>query len=329
MSYAMRGLSPALLGAVLSLAASPTLAGPVLDRIKSEGVVRCGGVERPGLVEIARNGEAHGLELDLCRAIASVALGEKGRLEFTRYDSEKAFEAARAGHEDVMFLTGGEMVENGLAGKVIPGPAVFVETTSVMVQADAPYRHLAELAQKPICFSLAGHAQDHLHAWFEARHLSFTPMGFQEDVEMNDGYAARFCHVLAGETTTLAATAAIAQMERHGHRFLPETLAAYPIVTATSTSDGEWAAIVAWTVETLKRADAPTSNWVRGGFESMPVEVPTLGLAKDWQKKLVGMMGTYGQIFDRNLGAASPLRLDRGLNGSLLDNGAFAPPYVD
>jgi len=326
----MRFAATLLFCASLSLQAAPAFAGPILDRIKAAGVVRCGGVARPGLVQIEPDGKAHGLELDLCRAIASVVLGSDGRLEFTNYDSEKAFAAARAGHEDVMFLTGREMVENRLAGQVIPGPAIFIETTSVMVHEDEPYKHLSELADKPICFSLSdGHAQYHLQAWFDAQKLAFQRMGFQEDVEMNDAYAVRYCHGLAGETTTLAETAHTDKLGTMPHRYLPEALAAYPILASTSVEDGQWAAIVAWSIDTLIRADAPTSDWARGGYESMPVEAPALGLQKGWQKKLVGLVGAYGELFDRNLGAGSELHLDRGANGPVLEKGGFAPPYYD
>lgn len=315
--------------ASLYFCASPAFSGPILDRIKSGGVIRCGGVARPGLVEIEADGKAHGLELDLCRAIASVVLGPEGRLEFTNYDSEKAFAAARDGHEDLMFLTGREMIENRLAGQVIPGPAIFIETTSVLVHAESPYKHLIELADKPICFSIGGHAANHLQSWFDGQNLAFQRMGFQEDVEMNDAYAVQYCAGLAGETTTLAETAHTDKLGTMEHRYLPETLAAFPILATTSVADGEWAAIVAWAIDTLIRADAPTSDWVRGGFESMPVEAPALGLQSGWQKKLVGLVGTYGQMFDRNLGAGSELKLDRGVNGPVLEKGAFAPPYFD
>ena len=258
-----------------------------------------------------------------------MVLGAEGRIEFTRYDSELAFAAARAGHDDLMFLTGREMVENGLAAQVIPGPAVFIETTSAIVQADAPYQHLQELAGKPICFALGPHAQYHLQAWFAARHLSFIPMAFQEDVEMNDAYKVRYCHALAGETTTLAETAHSPEMAKTRHRFLPETLAAYPILAASSTSDGEFAAIVAWSLATLQRADAPDSQWARGGFASLPVEAPALGLGKGWQERLVALMGSYQQLYEKNLGATAGLALPPGFNRALTDGGGFVPPHVD
>ena len=45
-------------------------AGPVVDRIKTEGVIRCGGVSRPGLAGPSAGGrEASGLYLDLCRTV--------------------------------------------------------------------------------------------------------------------------------------------------------------------------------------------------------------------------------------------------------------------
>ena len=323
----MRALVLSIL--LLSALSGAASAGPVLERVRANKLLRCGGVERPGLVEIEPGGQAHGLELDLRRALASVVLGPDGPLEFTRYDSELAFAAARAGHEDVMFLTGRELVEHSLAGQGIPGPSIFVETTAIIVQDDTPYRHLEDLADKPICYAQGPHAEYHLQDGFAARKLGFAPMGFQEDVELNDGYKVRYRHALADEATTLADTAHAPEMAGRPRRFLPETLAAFPILATTSVQDGEWAALVAWTVETLKRADAPESHWVRGGIASMPVEAAALGLEKGWQKKVVDLVGGYGQMFDRNLGAQSELKLERGLNGPVTEHGAFAPPYVE
>lgn len=309
--------------------APAAMAGTVLDRIRAQGVVRCGGVERPGLISMEADGKASGLELDLCRAIASVVLGPNGRLEFRRYDSEKAFAAVRDGADDVSFLTGREIVDNGLTGKLVAGPTVFVESTAVMVPEDSPVRHLAELADRPICFALLGRAQDHLSSWFAARRLSFVRMGFQEDGEMNDAYTVHYCKGIAGETTTLADTRASGEMAKTKHRLLPETLAAYPILATSSVKDGELAAIVAWTIDTLMRAEAPENEWTVGGVNSLRVAAPELGLAQGWQKQLVDLIGSYADLYDRNLGEKSELKLPRGLNASVADGGVIAAPYSE
>jgi general L-amino acid transport system substrate-binding protein len=314
---------------VAALAPAPAFAGPILDRIRAEGVVRCGGVERPGLIAVEGNGKAAGLELDLCRAIASVVLGPDGRLEFRRYDSEKAFAEVRAGKDDISFLTGREMIDNGLTGKMIAGPAIFVETMSVMAPSDSPVQHLEQLANHPICFALLQRAQDHLTSWFATRHLDFVRMGFQEDVEMNDAYAVKYCGGVAGEATTLADTRATGELAKSRHRFLPETLAAYPIVAATGVQDGEWAAIVAWTIDTLVQAETKDTEWALGGLNSLRVNAPELGLTPGWQRRLVDQIGTYADLYDRNLGDKSELKLPRGANAPVALGGALASPYTE
>jgi general L-amino acid transport system substrate-binding protein len=307
----------------------PAKAGEILDRIKAHGVLHCGGVERPGLVSIEADGKASGLELDLCRALASVVLGDDGRLEFQRYDSDKAFGSVRAGADDVSFLTGAEIIDHGLSGKLIPGPTVFNETTAIMVPQNSPVQHVAELAGKPICYFLGSNAQRHLAAWFDTRHLDFVHMGFQEAVEMNDGYAVEYCRGLAGEITTLAETRGSGETALTKHRMLPEYLAAFPILAATSVKDGEWAAIVAWTIHTLMRAEAPESDWAVGGVDSLRIHAAELGLAEGWQKKLIALVGSYGDLYERNLGSKSPLGLPRGLNASVSDGGVVVAPYSE
>ena len=89
---------------------------PIVDRIKSGGVIRCGGVSRPGLVGQSPDGRvAAGLYLDLCRAIGAALLGPEGRIEFHPYDSDKAFERARNGADDLFFLDGSEIIDHRLA----------------------------------------------------------------------------------------------------------------------------------------------------------------------------------------------------------------------
>jgi general L-amino acid transport system substrate-binding protein len=52
-----------------------------------------------------------------------------------------------------------------------------------------------------------------------------------------------------------------------------------------------------------------------------------LGLSKDWSYNIVKQVGNYGEIFDRNLGANSPMKLPRGRN-ALWENGGllYSPP---
>jgi len=309
---------------------SAARAGSVLDRIKAQGVVRCGGEPRPGLVGVRPDGRATGLYLDVCRAIAAAVLGSNGRLEFHQYDSSKAYDAVRNGSDDVYFLSGAEILEEGLAGKVLPGPPVFYETTAVMVADKSQVQRLADLAGKPICFSLGSNAERHLEAWFAAHRLDFNHLGYQEDVELYDTYNVQVCRALAAEITTLAEVRLDGGVNNLRSRILPEPLAIFPIVAATGTQDAEWSAIVAWVVHTLVRAEIPAVKWTASGLDSLRIPAAELHLDKDWQRRVIDAVGTYGDIYDRNLGQGSPYKLPRGVNNaSLHAGGLLIAPYLD
>lgn len=319
-----------LLAAVLLAASAPgARAGAVLDRIRAGKVIHCGGAPRPGLVDLGEDGRAAGLYLDLCRAIGAAVLGDDGRIDFRQYDSSKAFDGVRDATDDVSFLSAAEIIDEGLASKVLPGPTVFFETTNVMVTVASPVQHLADLAGKPICFSLGSSTQRHLEAWFAAHHLDFVRMGYQEDVEFYDTYGAQVCPAMASEITTLADVRLDGGVNHLTSRILPEPLAVFPIMAGTPLEDPAFSAIVAWAVHSLLRAETPPAAWASGGLDALRLEAPGLTLDKGWQTRMVASTGTYGDIFARNLGDASALKLSRGPNAPLQDGGLFLAPYAE
>jgi general L-amino acid transport system substrate-binding protein len=53
-----------------------------------------------------------------------------------------------------------------------------------------------------------------------------------------------------------------------------------------------------------------------------------LGLAPDWAVKVISQVGNYGEVYDRFIGPATLIGLERGLNAQWTDGGIlYAPPY--
>ena len=88
-------------------------------------------------------------------------------------------------------------------------------------------------------------------------------------------------------------------------------------------------AIVAWTVHVLVSAERPETHWYHGGAKALPIVAPDLGLDQGWQARVIAAVGHYGQIYDRNLGKASPLKLPRGLNANQLGGGLMLSPFLE
>src|SRR5271165_1973423 len=322
----MRRVSMAIVLA-FAFAAAPALAGPVVDRIKSGSVIRCGGVSRPGLVGQSPDGRvAGGLYLDLCRAIGAALLGPEGRIEFHPYDSDKAFERVENGADDLFFLDGSEIIDHDLACKVALGPAIYFVSTAAMVHGRAPFRRLSDLAGKSICFYQGSNVHRHLEGWAAAHRLTFVRMGYMEYGELYDAYNARICDAQVGESPDLA-DARLNEAAKPPSRILAEALAAFPIFAATPASDPQWSAIVAWAVFALERAELPATPWAASGLDSAAVAGREFGLADAWLKRVVVAAGSYADIYARNLGESSRLKLPRGPNAPVESGGLFAAPY--
>ena len=91
--------------------------------------------------------------------------------------------------------------------------------------------------------------------------------------------------------------------------------------------DDEWFAIVKWTlnalieaeelgitqarVDSLKASPDPAVQRFLGVGEDLG---KSLGLDREWAARAIKAVGNYGEIFNRNVGADSPLKLPRGLN---------------
>ncbi|MGA2192784.1 MAG: transporter substrate-binding domain-containing protein [Nitrospirota bacterium] len=304
-------------------------AGSVLERIKARGFIRCGSVERPGLAHINTRGRYSGLNVDICRAIAAAVLGSPDRIEYHAYKEPKDFDAVRSGQDDVYFLTGAEINEQKLAGKVLTGPTVFVESHAAMVPSNSSALHLGDLAGAGICFLIGSPEERSLEAYFDGVKKIWIRRAFSEESEMVDAYNAQNCRAIAGEATTLALIRLRPGDKEISSRILPEPLAAFPVMAATGTEDAQWSAIVAWMVHALVSAERPETRWYAGGTRAMPIAASELGLDKDWQHRVLAAVGNYGDIFERNLGKNSQLKLERGLNANQLNGGVLLSPFIE
>ncbi len=304
----------AVLAAWLAVASAAN-ARSILDTVRARGFVQCASIARPGLAERDAKGEWSGLEVEICRAVATAVLGPSARIAYHAYEGETSFDSARDGGDQIAFLDTAEMIDHGLTDTLLPGPTVFVESHDLMVAEDSPVRHPADLARAPVCFIIATPPEDSLDAWFGARGLPLVRYPFREEEEMYDSYAVQRCKAVAGESTALAEARLSGGINHLRSRLLPEPLATVPIAAATPLGgDTRWAAVVGWAIATL-RAAQPRETFSRSGaLLRLPVEGAGLGLAPDWQKIMLARTGGYGAIFDRTLGAGSPLGLARGPN---------------
>lgn len=124
------------------------------------------------------------------------------------------------------------------------------------------------------------------------------------------------------------------------HMVLPEIISKEPLGPAVRHGDDQWFDVVKWVHFAMINAEElditsknvteqmnsanPDVKWLLGTEGNFGEQ---LGLSKDWAVNIIKQVGNYGEIFDKNVGEGSPLKIARGLNRLWNKGGIqFAPP---
>ena len=122
--------------------------------------------------------------------------------------------------------------------------------------------------------------------------------------------------------------------------FAPDVISKEPLAPVVRQRDDDWLLIVKWTIYAMINAEelGVTSKNIDEALKSKKPDVmrlvgtegaygEELGLTKDWAARIIRRVGNYGEVYDRNVGDGSKLKIPRGLN-QLWNNGGlqYAPP---
>ena len=121
---------------------------------------------------------------------------------------------------------------------------------------------------------------------------------------------------------------------------LPEVISKEPLGPVVRQGDDEWFNIVKWTLFAMVNAEelGVSSENVDSMKESKDPNIRRLlgvsgvkgewmGLPDDWSFNVIKHVGNYSEVFERNVGMGSPLKIARGLNALWKDAGIqYAPP---
>jgi len=124
---------------------------------------------------------------------------------------------------------------------------------------------------------------------------------------------------------------------------LPEIISKEPLGPVVRQGDDRWFNIVKWSNFAMINAEelGVTSRKVDEKATSENPEIrrllgfegnfgKTMGLGPEWAYRIVKLVGNYGEVFDRNLGESSPLKIKRGMNGLWSKGGLlYAPPIPE
>ncbi|MED5500324.1 MAG: amino acid ABC transporter substrate-binding protein [Pseudomonadota bacterium] len=331
---------------LLSIAALGTLAvtqvqAATLDDVKSNGTLRCGvNAGLTGFSAPDQDGHWTGIDADFCRAMAAATLGKSESVAFTPLTAKERFTALQSGEVDVLSrnTTWTAMRDNAL-GLNFTG-VTFYDGQAFMVSKDLGVSSLKELNGATICIQSGTTHELNIADYFPANNLDYQLVTFDTPDQTAQGFDSGRCDVLTSDSSQLAALR-LQLKDPDSVTILPERISKEPLGPVVRQGDDQWFDIAKWTLFAMLNAEelGVTSDNVDEMRDNPPNPGVArllgkdgkygeqLGLDNAWAYNIVKQVGNYGEIYARNVGADSPLKIDRGINALWNDGGIqYAPP---
>jgi general L-amino acid transport system substrate-binding protein len=329
----------AAIGLCLPMAAIPASA-QTLDDVRERGYLQCGvHTGLFGFAEIGDDGEWAGFDVDYCRAIASAIFNDPTAVQFTPLNATERFTALQAGEIDVLIrITTWTMTRDASLGLIFAG-VNYYDGQSFLVSTDLGITDATGLDGATICVQTGTTTELNLADYFNARGMTFEAVAFAERAEAVSAFEAGRCDAFTADASNLYSTR-MTMADPDAYMVLDERISKEPLGPAVRQDDIQWLNIVKWVHFALLNAEelGVTQANVGEMMSSTNPEIMRLlggegtfgemiGLGNDWAANIITHVGNYGEIFDRNVGAGSPLGIERGLNALWSDGGVhYAPP---
>jgi len=326
----------------ISLIALPADAGETLALVQSRGIVRCGVSD--GILGFSAkdsSGRWSGLDADFCRAVAAVVLGDANKVAFVALKSSTRFPALQARTIDLLLRNTSWTLTREATLKVQFPAVLFYDGQGFMVAKKSAVKRVIDLNDATVCVEKGTTHQQHLVDYFGARGLGVKPIVVDSTREVAQSFFASRCRAYTSDLSQLAAARLSAPGGPSAFVILPERISQEPLGPVVLRGDDDWVTLVRWVLFTLVTAEeyGVTRDNVDAGKEVnhdprwVRLRDPdgdlakALGVRRGWAVRAIKAVGNYGEMFERNLGRDSPLKIERGLNRLWTEGGLmYAPP---
>ena len=218
---------------------------------------------------------------------------------------------------------------------------VFYDGQGFMVRKDLGVTDARQLKGATVCVTTGTTTELNLADFALANNIKMEAVVFEGKKEAVNAYKSGRCDAFTTDSSQLAAWRTT--MKNPGdHLILKELISKEPLSPLVRHGDNKWKDLVTWVINGLITAEElgvtsknatdmaantknPTIKRLLGTSGEFGVYI---GLEKDWMLRAITKVGNYGEIFERNLGQGTPLKLKRGVNALPRDGGLlYAPAF--
>jgi general L-amino acid transport system substrate-binding protein len=330
-------IAAAALAASLSAAQAGTL-----DTVKQRGTLVCGvSAGFAGFSAPDSQGNYKGLDVDYCRALAAAVLGDPAKVRYVSLTAQNRFTALQSGEIDVLYRNSTQTYLRGVTLGLRQGPVNFYDGQGFVVKKDLGVKEIKDLKGATVCVAQGTTHEVTLGDYGRANNIDWKPLVFDRVDTMYQTFFGGRCDAMTQDASALAGAVATAAPNAADYLVLPQTISKEPLGPFTRNGDEVWSDIVTWLHYGLIEAEelgVTQANADEMAKSQVPAVQRLLGASGDlgsrlnldnkWILQAIKAGGNYGEIFERNVGKSSPLKLERGLNALWSKGGMmYAIPF--
>jgi general L-amino acid transport system substrate-binding protein len=328
-----------LAGAALSAMAVVSANAATLHQVKTRGQLICGA--NPGLAGFGLpddQGKYKGLDVDECKAIAAAIFNDPNKVKYLPINAKDRPTILASGEIDVLIRNTTWTLSRQTGGMFFTG-VNFYDGQGFMVRKKLDVASALKLDGASVCVQQGTTTELNLSDYFRANNMKLEAVVFATDEEATKAYDSGRCDAYTTDASGLYSER-LKMSNPDDHIVLPEIISKEPLGPSVRKDDVAWFQIVQWThyalitaeelgvtqanVDEKLKSDNPAIRRLLGVEGSYG---EGLGLTNDWAYRIIKAVGNYGEIFERNVGQGSPIKISRGLNALWNKGGLqYAPP---
>ena len=286
-----------------------------LETVMERGKVICASRnDVPGYGSLDADGNNLGFDIDLCRALAAAVLGDPSAIEIRLISAAERGPTIQSGEVDMLVRTVTWTTSRDAQWGNY-AQTMFYDGQGFIVRKDLGISSALELKDASVCVTQGTTTELNLQDFSNQYNLNITALTFEDTDLVVAAYESQQCDAFTNDRSQLAAIST-AFADRSAHVILPETISEEPLGPVVPHGDEQWYDIVKTVMGMLIYAEAygvnsdnvptaPTGDTVIDRLFGLSGSYgqETLGLSQTAAQDVIGSVGNYGEIYERNLGS--------------------------
>jgi general L-amino acid transport system substrate-binding protein len=336
----MNLLKTLAVASAVSVCMAGSAVASTLDAVKEKGYVNIGVSGKViGFSAPDAQGKWTGLDVDFGRAVAAAIFNDPEKARFTPVAFKEAFTALQSGEIDILSRNTTWTYQRDTKLGIDFVGTIFYDGQGFMVNKSLGVTSAKDLNGASVCTQAGTTTELNLSDYFVSKGMTYKPVVYESADEATVIYDTGRCDVYTTDTSGLAARRSTLGNPKD-NIILPEIISKEPLGPAVRQGDQQWSDIARWTLFAMINAEelGITSQNVDEMMKSKNPAIQRflgvdtnygefMGLTADWAYRVIKHVGNYAEVYDRNVGPATVLGLERGVNALWTNGGImYAPP---